>query len=71
MRTVKKHFNKILTGLILAAICTGATAVVKVERIDVDVVALKRELNNNEAAHNRIEKKVDFIIEKLLDNRNF
>lgn len=70
MRQVKKHINKIVLGLLVAAISTVAASVVKVERLEVDVEAVKKEMNGNEKAHERIEKKVDFIIEKLLDNRN-
>jgi len=65
---IKKHLSKIIVGLILAAIGTAGSSVLKVERLDEAVQAMRREMSNNDAAHERIEKKVDFIIEKLLDN---
>lgn len=71
MKSIQKHINKIFFGIMLAAICTGGASVIKVERLEVEVDSVKKEMSNNDKAHERIEKKVDLIIEKLIDNRNF
>lgn len=67
---IKKHISKIIIGLILTAIGTAGSSVLKVERLDEAINNVKKDLSSNDAAHSRIEKKVDFIIEKLLDNRD-
>ena len=68
MTLVKKHISKIVTSLLIAAICAAGASVLKVERIDVRVDSIEKEMTGNEKAHERIEKKVDLIIEKLIDN---
>jgi hypothetical protein len=65
---IKKHIGKIVSSLLIAAVCAAGASVLKVERLDERVRSVEREISNNEKAHDRIERKVDLLIEKLIDN---
>ena len=66
---MNKIINYVLGVLIAASICSGALAVVRTYTADVEIKAIKKEIDGKEASLNRIEAKLDRLTEMHMVKR--